>query len=65
LLNDRQARFWENPLTLYQLPLLRAEAETLDGETKIGLAFNEVWVERVTGQTAWVRLSVNGRVRIE
>lgn len=65
LLNDRQARFWEHSLTLYQLPLLRAEAETLDGQTTTGLAFNEVWVERVTGQTAWVRLSVNGRVRIE
>jgi NAD kinase len=65
LLNDRQVRFWERDLTLYQLPLLHAEAETLDGETRIGLAFNEVWVERVTGQTAWVRLTVNGRVRID
>jgi NAD kinase len=65
LLNDRQTRFWERDLTLYQLPLLHAEAETLDGETRTGLAFNEVWVERVTGQTAWVRLTVNGQVRIE
>jgi NAD+ kinase len=65
LLNDRQVRFWERDLTLYQLPLLHAEAETLDGQTRTGLAFNEVWVERVTGQTAWVRLTVNGRVRIE
>ena len=45
--------------------MLHAEAETLDGETRTGLAFNEVWVERVTGQTAWVRLTVNGRVRID
>ena len=65
LLNDRQIRFWERDLSLYQLPLLHAEAETVDGQTRTGLAFNEVWVERVSGQTAWIRLSVNGRVRIE
>jgi NAD+ kinase len=65
LLNDRQVRFWERDLSLYQLPLLYAEAETIDGETRTGLAFNEVWVERVSGQTAWVRLTVNGQVRIE
>lgn len=65
LLNDRQTRFWDRDLSLHQLPLLHAEAETQDGVITTGLAFNEVWVERVTGQTAWVRLTVNGRVRID
>lgn len=65
LLNDQQTRFWERDLTLYQLPLLYVRAEGLDGQVKTDLAFNEVWVERGTGQTAWVRLKVDGRVRIE
>lgn len=65
LLNDRQTRFWERALKLYQLPLLWAEAVTVDGRTVSGHAFNEVWVERATGQTAWVKLSINGICRIE
>ena len=65
LLNDRQTRFWERELKLYQLPLLWAEAVTAEGKTVTGHAFNEVWVERATGQTAWVKLSINGIVRIE
>lgn len=65
LLNDRQTNFWERKLKLYQLPLLWAEAETTDGQIISGYAFNEVWVERATGQTAWVQLSVNQQCRIE
>ncbi len=65
LLNDRQTRFWERELKLYQLPLLWAEADTVEGKTVTGYAFNEVWAERATGQTAWVKLSVNGQCRIE
>ncbi|WP_020468434.1 NAD(+)/NADH kinase [Zavarzinella formosa] len=65
LLNDRETRFWEQELKLYQLPLLWAEAVTVDGKTVTGHAFNEVWVERATGQTAWVKLSINGVCRIE
>lgn len=70
LLNDRQVfddgqlGFWNRDLRLYQLPLLWAEAETLDSERKTGYAFNEVWVERASGQTAWVSLRVNGQERI-
>lgn len=52
--------FWEQELRLYQLPLLLAEVETLDGERRSMLAFNDAWVERATGQTAWVSLTVNG-----
>ena len=57
---DGQIGFWDRELRLYQLPLLWAEAETLHGERRTGYAFNEVWVERSSGQTAWVHLSVNG-----
>lgn len=56
---------WEKELLVYQLPLLRVEAELVDGSTETSIAFNEAWVERATGQTAWVKISVNGVVRFE
>ncbi|MCE9530908.1 MAG: NAD(+)/NADH kinase [Planctomycetes bacterium] len=70
LLNDRtifdEAKngFWNRDLRMYQLPLLWTEAETLDSQIRTGYAFNEVWVERASGQTAWIQLRVNGQVRL-
>lgn len=70
LLNDQQVcddgehPFWDRELRLYQLPLLWAEVETPEGETVSGYAFNEVWIERATGQTAWLNLRVNRQERI-
>jgi NAD+ kinase len=70
LLNDRQlyddgqTGFWAHDLRLYHLSLLWAEFETVDGERRNGFAFNEVWVERESGQSAWVSLRINGQERI-
>ncbi len=65
LLNGREAEpNWNVELLLYQLPLLWVRAEFLDGTKNETLAFNDAWVERATGQTAWVKLSVNGEVRV-
>ena len=65
LLNDPDGlRFWEDDLRLYQLPLLWVETVAPDGERLGGLAFNDCWVERETGQTAWVEVVVNGQVRM-
>jgi NAD kinase len=65
LLNsDKQERFWDETLRLYQLPLLWVETVGLDEITRGELAFNDCWVERETGQTAWVEVSVNGRVQM-
>jgi len=70
LLNDRKVfdveehGFWSQDLRLYQLPLLWTEVETLDSEKRTGYAFNEVWVERASGQTAWVNLKVNNQERL-
>lgn len=65
LLNDRdRLDFWEQPLRLYQLPLLWVEVVTADGSRREELAFNDCWVERESGQTAWVEVAVNGRVRM-
>lgn len=51
-------------LILEHLPLLYAEAEGVDGGRHEALAFNDVWVERATGQTAWIRVLVNGQERL-
>lgn len=51
-------------LHLYQLPLLRVDVTAVEGTKITGFAFNDAWVERSTGQTAWVQLVVNGQERI-
>jgi nicotinate (nicotinamide) nucleotide adenylyltransferase len=47
-----------------QMPLLYAEMKTCDGQTKCGLSFNDAWIERKTGQSAWLEVKVNGQVRL-
>ena len=65
LLNDKShLEFWTEDLRLYQLPLLWVETVGTDGTKQEAVAFNDCWVERQTGQTAWVEVAVNGRVRM-
>lgn len=65
LLNTRNpVRFWERPLKMYQLPLLWVGLTRPDGAAEEALAFNDAWVERDTGQTAWIEVSVNGKTRM-
>jgi len=65
LLNEQSPlELADEPLVLQQLPLLYAEAERADGQTTSALAFNDVWVERATGQTAWIQVSVNDEERL-
>lgn len=65
LLNDAEpAEFWKSDLRLHQLPLLWVEMTLEDGSRRAELAFNDCWVERESGQTAWVEISVNGSVRM-
>lgn len=66
LLNAKPpAAFSGREVVVEQLPLLAVEAERADGSTTRALAFNEAWVERATGQTAWLRVAVNGEVRLD
>jgi len=44
----------------YKFPLLRARIRTVDGKEVVGRAMNDVYMERTTGQTARLDLSVNG-----
>ncbi len=43
-----------------QVPLLQVEATTVDGNTLRDLALNDVYLERSTGQTAHLRVRVDG-----
>ncbi len=65
LLNTRDPEaFWHRQLRLYQLPLLWVEVICPDGHRSECLAFNDCWVERESGQTAWVEVAVNGKTRM-
>ena len=65
LLNGRTPdEFWTHDLRLYHLPLLHVETVFRDGRVSESLAFNDCWVERSTGQTAWLVVRVNGVVRV-
>lgn len=65
LLNDRNSPpERERDLSVYLLPLLWVEVETTTGEKHTSLAFNDAWVERATGQAAWIRILVNGKERM-
>lgn len=51
-------------LVLGHVPLLYVETESPEGVRNSAVAFNDTWVERATGQTAWIRVSVNGQERL-
>ncbi len=68
LLNNSDS-ILENPfppkeLLLRQLPLLLVELFDDSGRYTKEYAFNDAWVERSTSQTAWLEVSVSGRIRI-
>ncbi|QDU62113.1 putative inorganic polyphosphate/ATP-NAD kinase [Planctomycetes bacterium Pan216] len=65
LLNsDMPTELLGQALVLEQLSLLHVDTVSPGGETKTSLGFNEAWVERATGQTAWIEVRVNGRQRL-
>ncbi len=47
-----------------QLPLIYVEMETVQGEFLTAHAFNDSWVERMTSQSAWLEVQVNGISRL-
>ncbi|KKU07467.1 MAG: inorganic polyphosphate/ATP-NAD kinase [Candidatus Uhrbacteria bacterium GW2011_GWE2_45_35] len=44
------------PTTAYHLPMLFAEGESPEGVKRAGFAFNDVWLERMTTQTAKIEV---------
>lgn len=47
------------------LPLLRVDARYPDGRTSTSLAYGDAWMERAEGQSAWMRIDLNGATKIE
>jgi nicotinate (nicotinamide) nucleotide adenylyltransferase len=45
-------------------PMLLVETTGLHGEGRHYYAFNDTWVERDSGQAAWLEVSVDGQVRL-
>ncbi len=58
------APFPPQDLIFRQMPMLYIEVENAEGETRTSYGFNDAWVERLTSQSAWLELKVNGVRRI-
>jgi nicotinate (nicotinamide) nucleotide adenylyltransferase len=56
--------FVDQEITLVHQPLLWVEVQGPDGGTRSALAFNDAWVERASGQTAWLRVEINAIERV-
>ncbi len=58
-------RLLTSELVVHHLPMLHVELLGKDGRWTSGLTFNDAWIERSSGQSAWVEITVDGRVRLE
>jgi NAD+ kinase len=61
---DQVAHLLRNDLVLHHLPMLHVEYLRRDGRWRSGLTFNDAWVERSSGQSAWLEVKVDGKVRL-
>lgn len=52
-------------MVMRQLPLLYVRTTSDLGHTLNNLAFNDAWIERASGQTAWIEVIVDGVTRIK
>ncbi len=68
LLNDANPIFEHGieieELILRQMPLLYVETRCTGADWRTDYAFNEAWIERATGQTAWIEVKIGGNVRL-
>ncbi len=51
-------------LVLYRMPMLRVDTELTDGRRARSLACADAWLERDSGQAAWLRVDVDGRTQV-
>lgn len=64
LLNHEPPEVSGPALSVEHLPLLWVQTTDAGGTVRESLAFNDAWVERSSGQTAWLRVVVDGKERI-
>jgi NAD kinase len=51
-------------LVVYRMAMLRVDTTAADGGPRRGVAFSDAWVERDSGQAAWLRIDVDGRTQV-
>ncbi len=51
-------------IVLYRMPMIRVDAELPDGKRVQSLAFADAWVERDSGQAAWLKIEVDGKTQV-
>jgi NAD+ kinase len=51
-------------LVFHAMPMLRVDAETPDNKPIRALAYGDAWIERADGQAAWLRLEIDGQIRV-
>lgn len=51
-------------LVVYRMPMLRVDTTAPDGRVTRGLAYSDAWLERDSGQAAWLRIEVDGRIQV-
>lgn len=51
-------------ILLYRMPMMRVDAELPDGKRVQSLAFADAWVERDSGQAAWLKIDVDGHTQV-
>jgi NAD kinase len=51
-------------LVVYRMPMLRVDTTATDGRVTRALAYADAWVERDSGQAAWLRVDVDGRTQV-
>ncbi len=63
--NCQRSDFVHQELIVQQLPLLRVETVNAFHEHHESLAFNDAWIERNSGQSAWIQVKVDGQARLQ
>lgn len=51
-------------LVVYRMPMLRVDTTAPDGRVSRGVAYGDAWVERDSGQAAWLRVAVDGVTQV-
>ena len=51
-------------LVVYRMPMLRVDITDPEGRTRRELAYLDAWMERNTGQAAWLRIDVDGQTQV-
>lgn len=51
-------------LVVYRMPMLRVDTTAPGGTVKRGVAYSDAWVERDSGQAAWLRIDVDGVTQV-